>query len=82
MRSAPGPEKERAVMVRALMGPMTLRKAAKVEKRKVGATAVVDQASGSYVKMSGSDCGEVLVKEEVSVSGSGEPKLKPSVFER
>lgn len=46
MRSASRPEEQRAVMVRALTGPITLRKAAKREKRKAGA-AVVDHASGS-----------------------------------
>lgn len=45
MQSVSGPEKQRAVMVPALTGPITLRKAAKAEKRKAGA-AVVDQASG------------------------------------
>ncbi len=37
MRSASGPENERAVMVRALTGLTTLRNVTQIEKRKAGA---------------------------------------------
>jgi len=66
--------------VRALTGPMTLRYAPKIEKRQVGA-AVVDQASGSYVKISRYDCWELPTEEEVPSKSAG-PKLKLSVFSR
>ena len=49
IRSASQPYREREVMVLALIEPMALRKATKVELRKAGAR-FVDQVSGSYSK--------------------------------